>query len=280
MKINKLFKKMYRALTICVSVFKHKHIVPIVQVKDKILTGRVALIIGGSGGIGFAIAKTYIASGCKVIIAGTNVEKLSMKAKELGVQAAIIVDMNDVDSFNGKIKEAASIYGTIDTLVCCSGVHVKRQGSDYMNVTPAEYDYIMDVNLKGTYFICQSFANYMIENNQRGNILLISSSRGAEPAWSPYGLSKASLDGLTKGLAQILTPYGVIVNSIAPGPTATAMQEDLIRGSIYTNENSLGRYTTPEEVAEIAKILVSEVGQSIIGDTIYISAGRGVFDIR
>lgn len=113
-----------------------------------------------------------------------------------------------------------------------------------------------------------------------GHILLVSSSRGAEPAWSPYGISKWSLNGLTKGLAQILLPYGIIVNAIAPGSTATELIGVKSGDSIESEENGLGRLVMPVEVANVAKLLVSGAGDMIVGETIHISGGRGLFDIR
>lgn len=81
----------------------------------------------------------------------------------------------------------------------------------------------MDVNLKGTFFACQSIGKYMKANKVKGAILLVSSSRGSEPAWSPYGISKWGLKGLTKGLGKMFAPYGINVNAIAPGSTATRL---------------------------------------------------------
>lgn len=282
MSKNSILRNILRGIAHLVSVFKHKKIVPIITVKESnnLLEDKVALITGGSGGIGSAIARKLIDSGCKVIISGTNEQKLKEKAQELGIESTIVINMNNIGLLYPKIEEAANIFGRLDFLICSSGVHVKRSGFNMLNVSENEYDYIMDINLKGTYFICQAFANYLIKQKMSGRILLISSSRGAEPAWSPYSLSKYAINALTKGLAQVLIEYDIIVNAIAPGPTATTMQDDLINGSIYTSDNALGRYTTPEEIAECAKLLISDLGNTIIGDTIYMSGGRGVFDIR
>ena len=282
MNTNKILKKILHYITLFISAFKYKRIVPIITVKesDNLLEGKVALITGGSGGIGYAIAKKLLESGCKVIISGTNEQKLKEKAQELGIASTIVIDMTNIGLMNTKMHEAVNIFGRLDYLICSAGVHVKRTGFNMLNVSENEYDYIMNINLKGTYFICQAFANYLIKQKQSGRILLISSSRGAEPAWSPYSLSKHAITALTKGLAQVLIEHNIIVNAIAPGATATTMQDDLIKDSIYSSDNALGRYTTPDEIAECVKFLISDLGCSIIGDTIYMSGGRGVFDIR
>ena len=118
------------------------------------------------------------------------------------------------------------------------------------------------------------------QGKDKKHILLVSSSRGAEPAWSPYGISKWSLNGFTQGLAQILLPSNIIVNSIAPGSTATELIGVKEGDNIFSEENGNGRLIMPDEVANVAKLLVSPSGDMIVGQTIYVSGGRGVFDIR
>lgn len=277
-----LFRFIRKALFIIVSLFKWKHIIPIFKTinENKILSGKVALITGGSGGIGIAIAKKFKESGATVIISGTNENKLELKAQEIGADSFIKINMNEPNTFDAKITEVVSMYGKIDIFVCSHGIHTKRNGLDLTNITKAEYDEIMAVNLEGTYFFCQAVANYMIKANVHGHLLLISSNRGIEPAWSPYSISKHAINGLTLGLAQKLIKHKIIVNAIAPGPTATTMQEECISGSIYTDQTPLERYTMPEEVAEYAALFVSNLGDSIVGDTLFMSGGRGLIDIR
>ena len=149
-----------------------------------------------------------------------------------------------------------------------------------MNTTLEEYDQIMNINLKGTYFACQSVAKIMISNKVQGHILLISSQSALEPSWSPYRLSKLGIDGITKGMAQRLLENGIIVNAIGPGPTATSMQKEFIEGNIYTPLNPINRFTMPEEVAQYAKMLVSDLGNTIVGQTLYMSGGRGIIEVR
>ena len=120
----------------------------------------------------------------------------------------------------------------------------------------------------------------MRESKIKGTILLISSSRGSEPAWSPYGVSKWGLKGLTLGLAEILQPYGINVNAIAPGSTATKLIGVAEGDNIYSSENGAKRLIMPDEVASLVRVLVSDAGKMITGETIHISAGRGLFDIR
>lgn len=280
--MHKILNYTKKILVIIISILKWKRYIPVVTITDnnKLLEGRVALITGGSGGIGTSIAKKLLLSGCKVILAGTNEDKLKQKAVELSTDAFLTINMKDIPSFDSKIKEATAFYGKIDIFINCHGIHTNRGKFDFLNVTEDEYNSVMDVNLKGTYFICQAVAKYMVQNKIRGHLLIVSSQSALEPAWSPYRLSKLGISGITSGMAQKLLPYGIIVNAIGPGPTATTMQDDCVRGSIYTKDNPIERYTMPEEVAEFAKILVSHLGDTVVGDTLYMSGGRGIIDMR
>lgn len=266
-----------------VSVLKSKRVVPVQHITDNehILEGKVALITGGSGGIGSAIAKSYIESGCKVVITGTKEEKLKKYCEELGENARYVqLNLNEVDKMQQKVEEAVKCFGRIDILVNSAGIHSTEMISDFLTVSEKEYDDILSTNLKGTFFISQAICNYMIENKIKGHILNISSSTALEPAWSPYRLSKWGVKGFTLGLAQKMLEHGIIVNAIAPGSTATSLVGFREGDSIQTSENKPGRYIMPEEVAYYAKLLVSDLGDMIVGDTLYISGGRGTVDVQ
>lgn len=134
-------KKIKQTVNSTISLFKQKKIVPIIieTEKSKSLEGKVALITGGSGGIGFAIAKKYIACGCRVILAGTNQEKLNKCCLELGDAKNIVLNFTEINTFESKIKEASEIFGRIDILVCSSGVHTDYPGFDWSKVTEQDY---------------------------------------------------------------------------------------------------------------------------------------------
>lgn len=261
---------------------REKKIIPVEKPvsEQKMLEGKVALISGGSGGIGIAIAKELHACGCKVILGGTNAARLEKCKKQFsdGEVESIIFNLFNTDSIASTIKEAEGKFGTIDIFINSAGVHTEN--ANFWTMTPEEYNRVMDINLKGVYFACLEMAKYWKEKKRKGHILLISSSRGSEPAWSPYGISKWGINGMTKGLAEILTPEGIIVNAIAPGSTATPLLGIHEGDSIYSEDNKLGRMIVPDEIAIYAKLLVSDAGDMLVGETIHISGGRGVWDIR
>lgn len=274
-------KKLKRIITGTVVALKSKNYVPIQHtVNGDLLKDKVALITGGSGGIGFAIAKEFLESGCKVIIAGTNEKKLSSKLEELGGGKSVILNLSSIKEIEESVSKAITIYGHIDILVNSAGIHSTKVFENFMEVEEKDYDSIMDINLKGTYFVTQKVAKHMVTNKIHGHILNISSSTALEPAWSPYRLSKWGIKGMTLGFAQQLQPYGIIVNAIAPGSTATKLLGFKEGDSIYSADNGNHRLTLPSEIAEYAKLMVSGLGDMIVGDTLYISGGRGTIDRR
>lgn len=161
----------------------------------------------------------------------------------------------------------------IDILVNNAGV----VGGEIRECTEEKFDAIFDTNVKGSFFLSQLVANYMKDNSIKGNILNVGSSSSLRPATSAYTMSKWSIRGMTKGLAKILAPYGITVNGIAPGPTATPMlMPNGVKDDIAFPTNPLGRFIMPGEIANMAVFLVSNMGRSIIGDMIFMTGGSGV----
>lgn len=276
-------KILKHAVTSFFAAMKTKNVVPIEHVVDnkELLKDKVALIIGGSGGIGFSIAKAFIESGAKVIITGTNVDKLNKQADKLGESSKWIqFNLMRLENIDEKIQMAIQCYGKIDILVNSAGIHSVKPMTNFFNTTQEDFNKILQVNFKGTYFVCQNVADYFVKNNIKGHILNISSSTAGEPGWSAYRISKQAIENLTLGLGQQLSKFGIVVNGIAPGSTATSLLNYQEGDTIYTTDNVMGRMIMPDEIAEYAKILVSNLGNMVVGETIYISGGRGKFDIR
>ena len=258
-----------------------KEFLPIEHLVDtsNILEGHVALIGGATGGIGRSLVDSFLKSGCRIVAAGSNQVKLKSLESEFNSPnlRTIILDYSNYEDFDKVISLASKYFGSIDIFVSAAGIHTENVS--FWTMTPQEFDRVISIDLKANYFLCQSVANHMISNNKKGHILLISSSRGSEPAFSPYGISKSALNSMVHGLSLSLVDKNIIVNAIAPGPTAT----ELIGyhgGEIGSEENRLGRLTMPIEVSNLAKILVSDMGDMLIGDVLHLSGGRGVWDIR
>jgi NAD(P)-dependent dehydrogenase (short-subunit alcohol dehydrogenase family) len=250
---------------------------------NQILQDRCALITGGSSGIGYAIARAFLNAGCNVCITGRNEDKLHrafLKLKAIYPDRVILetlLDNTNVDSFEPAFNNLLLMLGDkgigqIDILVNNAGVNFKGMP----NATEQEYDAVMDTNLKGAFFLSQLFGRYIVENQIHGNILNIASSSSLRPADSAYTLSKWGIRALTLGLAKSLAKYGITVNGLAPGPTATHMMMKNGSGNMYLGRIPFGRYIMPEEIANMSVILVSDIGRSIMGDVVYMTGGAGI----
>lgn len=250
--------------------------------ESEILKGRCALITGGTSGIGYSIAEAYIKAGASVIITGRNQEKLDKALASLkkGCAYGFVLDNTDVSSFDLVFKEMQSVIQKsgipyIDILVNNAGVNYRGMP----NAIEDEYDKVLDTNLKGVFFLSQLFGKYLVKNFIKGNILNIASASSLRPADSAYTVSKWGIRGLTLGLAKSLGKNGITVNGIAPGPTATPMMKVSNDGNMYHPNIPLGRFITPEEISNMAVILVSEMGRSIMGDIIYMTGGAGILTL-
>lgn len=247
---------------------------------NQLLKDRTAIITGGSSGIGYEIARAFIDAGAIVIITGRNSEKLAQSCELLNKRSNgrcfwLQMDNKDVSCFEKKFNEAMSLVPgkKIDILVNNAGVLTYETISTENETT---YDSVLDTNLKAPFFLCQLFGHYLIDNQIKGNILNIASSSSLRPASTAYTLTKWGLRGLTLGLARMLAPYGITVNGLAPGQTLSNMVKGVRSSVNISNKNvPLGRFILPEEIANMAVILVSEMGRAILGDIVYMTGGAG-----
>ena len=245
---------------------------------NDLLKGRCALITGGTSGIGFSIAEAFLNAGAAVIITGRSQDRIDVAITKLpkGKLAGVVLDNTKVDTFDNKfseILEMIKLLGLfqIDILVNNAGVN----GQGMPNAIEEEYDKILDTNLKGVFFLSQMFGKYFIQNGIKGNILNIASASSLRPATSVYSVTKWGVRGLTLGLAKALGKGGITVNGIAPGPTATPMMVKSGESNMNLERIPLGRYITPEEIANMAVILVSDMSRSIMGELIFMTGGAG-----
>lgn len=251
---------------------------------QKVLTGKNAVITGGTSGIGFAIADSFLSADCnKVVITSRSKEKLNntiQKLKELHPEKennifGVLLILEEIDSFEKTVNEAINAFDgePLDIWVNNAGIY---QGTRFGSVTAEEYDNLMDTNLKAQYFLSQIISNYMIENEIHGNILNLCSSSSYRPSIDPYMLSKLGMSGLTLGMAKKLIPHGIVVNGIAPGPTFTPMLHKKDGDSIQHGGVPAGRYILPQEIANLAVFLTSSMGRMIVGDVVKMTGGSAV----
>lgn len=246
---------------------------------NELLNDRTALVTGGTSGIGYEIAKAFINAGATVIITGRKQSRIDEVCRSISRETetaskihGIEMDITQTGQIRQKFSEITAITGRIDILVNNAGV----LGCQFSNGTPEEFDAVMDTNLKGVFFLSQTVAHYMKDNGIHGNILNIASSSSVRPATSAYTLSKWGLKSLTLGMARMLIPHGIVVNGIAPGPTSTPMlRNDGNMEDIALKQIPAKRYVLPEEIANMAVVLVSDMGRMVIGDIVYMTGGAG-----
>lgn len=247
---------------------------------EKSLDGRVALVTGGTSGIGLAIAERLCKAGCSTVVVGTNREHGLMALSRLGegghfVQADVSSESGAQQALDGA-KDALSGKGP-DILVNSAGRNGRLRFPD---VTADEFDRIVNVNLRGLLLVSQVVAKDMIARSVRGNILNVSSVSSFRPASGPYEISKWGVRGLTLGIADELIKYGIVVNAIAPGPTATPMMGRTEGDDLTLGWNPSGRMADAREIAELAAVLVSDAGRLVVGDTLCASGGGGVITLH
>ena len=184
------------------------------------------------------------------------------------------MDITDTKVMIARLEEYLCNHN-VDILVNSAGV---RDHEPWLAKSPEGFDKVMNTNLKAIYFLCQTMANDMIKKGIKGHILNISSSSSERPSWGPYQLSKRALNGLTLGFAHLLAPQGIIVNAIAPGVTATPMVDDLLEHGNLTYPNTMRRAQMPEEIANLAVFMASDLGNSVIGDTVFMTGGSGIIE--
>ena len=178
--IKKIIKKMGQSIS-------PKDVIAIDRIvsADHEFEGKNVFISGGSGGIGLAIARLLLESGANVVLGGTNQEKLDSCVRDLGYDgrvSSVVIDLLDIAGVESAVAAVTSCYGGVDILIVSSGVHTENV--DLWSMTPEEYDRVMAVNLKGSFFLAREVAKQMIALNKKGHILFVGSSRGFEPAWS------------------------------------------------------------------------------------------------
>lgn len=246
----------------------------------ELLKGRGALITGGAGGIGSAIAEAMVRAGAKVVLAGRNEEKLAEMCKKLnggGEKAfSFVLDLSNVNAYEAAIEQAAQLLGEtpLDLLVNNAGV----MGTSYLQVTEASFDRLLATNVKAVYLLSHKMAKRMASLGLQGNILNLSSISGNYPAVQPYEVSKWSVNGITLGLARLLYKKGIVVNAIAPGYVATDMLGIDKSGDIGHRSNPIGRYIMPEEIANLAVFMTSGMGRCMIGSVVDMAGGSSVVE--
>lgn len=236
------------------------------------LNGKKVIITGGGRGLGFAMAKKFVSEGAKVLIAGRSVETLKRSAAELNCMY-LTLDVQNVYSFTQFISTADKMLDGADCLVNNAGISLHENG--FLEVSPKQFDAQFDTNLKGAFFLAQAFVEKTKGREGMKNILFTSSETSMTVDERPYGLTKAALNSLVQGLAYRFVNDGYRINAVAPGVTVSDMVGGDVDGDLRYG-NITHRYYLPEEVAEVASFLLSDVSNCLNGQILVCNEGKTI----
>lgn len=237
------------------------------------LKGMNIIITGGGRGLGAAMAEKFVNEGANVLIAGRNGNTLKETANKIGCQY-LVLDVDDVASFDRFLNDAELMIGKINGLVNNAGISLHE--STFFDVTPETFDRQVSVNMRGGYFLTQKLTKRWADNSQKGNVLFISSETGDMMDFRPYGFTKVAVNSMVQGLAYLFAKKSIRINAVAPGVTMSDMTGKRSTDNIYHSRNMLGRLYMPEEVAETACFLMSEVSGCISGQIITCNNAKSI----
>jgi 3-oxoacyl-[acyl-carrier protein] reductase len=253
------------------------------------LTGKTVVVTGGGRNIGRGIARAIANCGASVVVAGRKVEPLQATVIELtglGVRAiAVPVDITSIDGINRLIADAVEAFGGIDCWVNNAGSANAADVGPLIDLRPHQWDNVVDLNLKWTFFAAQAAARLMITQARGGSIINISSRSGSQPCpmTGQYGAAKAGVENLTATAAVEWGHHGIRVNAVAPGLVPT--DDSLAPGGSMSRPSRVARQVatvplrrlgTVDDIGGICAFLASDESAWITGETIQVTGGSRI----
>lgn len=245
------------------------------------LKDKVAIVTGATKGIGVAVAQEFVKEGAKVVLTGRSVdlgEKVALELCDQGGDALFVqCDVSKKAKVDHLVAETLARYGTIDVIVNNAGVN---HSANFFDITEEEWDWVMSVDLKGTFLLSQAGARVMVAQNKPGAIVNVSSVMAvlALADQVPYCAAKGGVNQLTKAMALSLIGKGIRVNACAPGPVMTELMERVVHNqekhAVLMERLPIGYIASCEEIARVIVFLASDDSSYFVGQTIYPDGGR------
>jgi len=243
----------------------------------KRFTGKTAIITGAGQGIGFEIARQMATEGASVLLNDINETLAKTAAAKIvtagGQCCALAGDAADVGFIQKMVDTAIQQFGHLDIAIANAGITLFE---GFLTYPPESLQSVMNLNLQGSFFLAQRAAQQMIKQQSGGRVLFMSSVTGhqAHKNLVAYGMTKAALEMLAKGLVVELSPYHITINTVAPGATLTERTlEDAEYKNTWSRITPMGRPATAEDVANAVLFLVSPQAGHITGQNIIVDGG-------
>lgn len=246
----------------------------------KLLDGKTAVVTGGTSGIGLAVVRKFLGLGASVCIVGRNETKLKNTVNDLAYGKekifSYVWDLQDVADAPAHVAAIEKNLGSIDIWVNNAGIYIGKNG----NYSEEEWDAVMDTDCRSLYFVMEAVTERMQGVcGAAKKIINITSNRGVFADRGPYGAAKIAAISLTQGFAKKFATRGIVINSIAPGITASNINHIDPSGNIYVDELPNYRVALPQEIAELAAFLASDAANHIVGQNIVCDGGQTILSV-
>jgi glucose 1-dehydrogenase len=238
---------------------------------------KVAIITGAGEGIGLELAKQLTQAGASVLLNDINEPLAKDVAKSMNNCIGVGGDVSDVQVVQGLVKQAVAHFDKLDMLIANAGITF---WGDFFSYKPEDFEKVVGVNLRGSFFLAQAAAKQMREQKTPGRIVLMSSVTGrqAVPFLSAYGMTKAGLEMLARNLVIELSPHNITINCVAPGAVVTPrnLKDDPDYAMTWGNLLPTGRAVETKDIANAVMFLLSPASAQITGQTIVVDGGWSV----